>query len=85
MDRSKRNVRLEAAKAFMASLDQLGDVLSSNVEVEARSASQEIAKDNTNLNSAPSHSSPSSTSELDAFEQAVAELEAYIEGQSAHS
>ena len=82
MDRNKRNVRLEAAKAFMASLDQLGDVLASGTEVNTPSAPKQLAKDKSNLNSVPSHPS---TSELDDFEQAVAELEAFIEGQSTRS
>lgn len=73
MDRNQRNVRLEAAKAFMASLDQLGDVLESGTEVDAPSAPKEVSNDKSNL------------TELDEFEQAVADLEAYIEGQSTHS
>lgn len=84
MDRNKRNVRLEAAKAFMASLDQLGDVLDSGAEVDAASAPKEVTKDKSNLQSVSSPSNSTST-ELDAFEQAVAELEAYIEGQSTPS
>lgn len=82
MDRNKRNVRLEAAKAFMASLDQLGDVLESSAGVDVSLAPKEVTKDKSKLKSAPPN--PSAT-ELDAFEQAVAELEAYIEGQSTHS
>lgn len=76
MDRSKRNVRLEAAKAFMASLDQLGNVLS---EEDGASAPTEVARDKSQPKPLPD---PSPENELDAFEQALADIEALMQEQS---
>lgn len=76
MDRSKRNARLEAAKAFMASLDQLGNVLS---EEDGASAPTEVVSDKSQPKPLPD---PSPENELDAFEQALADIEALMQEQS---
>ncbi|GEM_PF-3824068 len=77
MDRSKRNLRREAAKAFIASLDQLENVLVSDA-VEA-SASLSRALDG----GFPSHpqASPTPIEPYD-LDRAAAEIEAFFQSQS---
>ena len=74
MDQRKLNLRRQAAQAFMASLDELQDILKSDTQ-------QTVVPTNAaEGDSAPKHSAASvpqsETNEAELFEQAAADLEA---------
>ncbi|HEY9852070.1 MAG TPA: hypothetical protein V6D28_21530 [Leptolyngbyaceae cyanobacterium] len=74
MDQRKQNLRREAAKAFMASLNDLQDVFTS----DAKQTSEATA--NNQKASVPSPEK-SRNSILDDFEQAAKDIEALMEAQ----
>ena len=81
MDQQKLNLRRQAAQAFMASLDELQDIWQSDTQ-------QSVPPTNAAANNSapsPKHSEASvpqkETTEADLFEQAAAELEAWINEQ----
>lgn len=77
MDRSKRNLRREAAKAFIASLDQLENVLASDAGEASASVSPALD------GGSPEHPQASTTAiDPDDLDLAAAEIEAFFQSQS---
>ncbi len=72
MDQSQRELRQAAAEAFMESLDQLQETLQSSPEPPAIVAP---------VNPEQPRKTSSSQFDLDTFEQAVADIEEFIEQQ----
>ncbi|MFB2924166.1 MULTISPECIES: hypothetical protein [Aerosakkonema] len=74
MDRHKQNQRREAAKAFMASLNEFENFLAPDAG-EALASTPEVSEA-----ASPSRRQASPTPiELDAFEQAAADIEDFIQ------
>ncbi len=74
MDQRKQNLRREAAKAFMASLNELQDVFTSDAEQTSEATA------NHQTASVPSPEK-SRNSILDDFEQAAKDIEALMQAQ----
>lgn len=80
MDRKQQNVRRAAAQAFMESLNQLQDVLGSETASAAPPATGKPLRQPTDLRLEKSAVPPQS--DLTEFEQAAADIEAFMQNQS---
>lgn len=83
MDEQKRKQRQEAAKAFMASLDdELQDIFKTD-EASASAPASTAAKKQTSEQKQASQSQ--NNLDLDAFEEAVADIDAFLEKKQSQS